>query len=177
MVDARPTQVRNAPGRPDHAEIARRTSLGMTMALLVQFALGMVVNLYVTVPARDQGGGTLTAIGRALSGGPAALAIHAGLGLLILLGTISLVVRSVLSRRRALIWLSAVTLLAVLGAASSGASFVNSGNDGASLGMALATGVALACLAVILFATGSAGAPPAAGSAAGQGNTSTGPPS
>src|SRR6516164_9357000 len=119
MVDARPTQVRNAPGRPDHAEIARRTSLGMTMALLVQFALGMVVNLYVTVPARDQGGGTLTAIGRALSGGPA------GLGLLILLGTISLVVRSVLSRRRALIWLSAVTLLAVLGAASSGASFVN----------------------------------------------------
>ena len=177
MVDARPTQVRNAPGRPDHAEIARRTSLGMTMALLVQFALGMVVNLYVTVPARDQGGGTLTAIGRALSGGPAALAIHAGLGLLILLGTITLVVRSVLSRRRALIWLSAVTLLAVLGAASSGASFVNSGNDGASLGMALATGVALACLAVILFATGSAGAPPAAGSAAGQGNTSTGPPS
>ena len=177
MVDARPTQVRNAPGRPDHAEIARRTSLGMTMALLVQFALGMVVNLYVTVPARDQGGGTLTAIGRALSGGPAALAIHAGLGLLILLGTITLVVRSVLSRRRALIWLSAVTLLAILGAVGSGASFVNSGNDGASLGMALLTAVALACLAVILFATGSAGAPPAAGSAAGQGNTSTGPPS
>jgi len=177
MVDARPTQVRNAPDRPDHAEIARRTSLGMTMALLVQFALGMVVNLYVTVPARDQGGGTLTAIGRALSGGPAALAIHAGLGLLILLGTITLVVRSVLSRRRPLIWLSAVTLLAILGAVGSGASFVNSGNDGASLGMALLTAVALACLAVILFATGSAGAPPAAGSAAGQGNTSTGPPS
>ena len=177
MVDARPTQVRNAPGRPDHAEIARRTSLGMTMALLVQFALGMVVNLYVTVPARDQGGGTLTAIGRALSGGPVALALHAGLGLLILLGTITLVVRSVLSRRRPLIWLSAVTLLAILGAVGSGASFVNSSNDGASLGMGLLTAVALACLAVILFATGSAGAPPAAGSAAGQGNTSTGPPS
>ena len=177
MVDARPTQVRNAPDRPDHAEIARRTSLGMTMALLVQFALGMVVNLYVTVPARDQGGGTLTAIGRALSGGPAALAIHAGLGLLILLGTISLVVRSVLSRRRALIWLSAVTLLAVLGAASSGASFVNSGNDGASLGMALATGVALACLAVILFVTAAPGAaPPAASSAAEQGSTRAAPP-
>ena len=177
MVDARPTQVRRAAEPAGHGEIVRRTSLGMTMALLVQFALGMVVNLYVTVPARDQGGGTLTAIGRALSGGPVALALHAGLGLLIVLGTISLVVRSVASRRRPLIWLSSLTLLAVLGAAFNGAAFVNSGNDGASLGMALLTAVALACLAVILFATGSAGAPPAAGSAAGQGNTSTGPPS
>ena len=177
MVDARPTQVRSTTERPDHAEIARRTSLGMTMALLVQFALGMVVNLYVTVPARDQGGGTLAAIGRALSGGPAALAIHAGLGLLILLGTITLLVRSVLSRRGPLIWLSAVTLLAVLSAASSGASFVDSGNDGASLGMALSTGVALACLAVILFITAAPGtAPPAAGGAGGQDSTGAAPP-
>ena len=162
MVDARPTQVRNAPDRPDHAEIARRTSLGMTMALLVQFALGMVVNLYVTVPARDQGGGVLTAIGRAFANGPVALAIHAGLGLVIVLGTISLVVRSVASRRRPLIWLSSLTLLAVLGAAFNGAAFVNSGNDGASLGMALLTGVALLCLAVTLYVTGAPGAAPPA---------------
>jgi len=99
MVDARPTQVRRAAEPAGHAEIVRRTSLGMTMALLVQLALGIAVNLYVTVPARDQGGGTLTAIGRALSGGPVALALHAGLGLLILLGTITLLVRSILSRR------------------------------------------------------------------------------
>jgi len=178
MVDARPTQVHSTPERADHAEIVRRTSLGMTMALLVQFALGMAVNLYVTVPARDSGGGVLTAIGRALSGGPAALAIHAGLGLLILVGTISLVVRSVLSRRSPLIWLSAVTLLAVLGATSSGASFVDSGNDGASLGMALLTAVALACLAVILFVAGPAGtARPAASNAAGRGGTGAAPSS
>jgi len=177
MIDADPAQVRSTAQRAGQLDIVRRTSMGMVVALLIQYALGMVVNLYVTVPARDQGGGTLTAIGRALSGGPAALAIHAGLGLLILLGTISLVVRSVLSRRRALIWLSAVTLLAVLGAASSGASFVNSGNDGASLGMALATGVALACLAVILFVTAAPGAaPPAASGAAEQRSTRAAPP-
>jgi hypothetical protein len=122
----------------------------------------MVVNLYVTVPARDQGGGVLAAIGRAFANGPASLAIHAGLGLLILVGTIGLVVRSVLSRRRPLIWLSAVTLLAVLGAAFNGAAFVNSGNDGASLGMALLTGVALLCLAVTLFVTAAPGATPSA---------------
>ena len=162
MVDARPTQVRRAAEPAGHAEIVRRTSLGMTMALLVQLALGIAVNLYVTVPARDQGGGTLTAIGRALSGGPVALALHAGLGLLILLGTITLLVRSILSRRGLLIWLSAVTLLAVLGAASSGAAFVNSSTNGASLGMALLTGVALLCLALTLYVTGAPGAAPPA---------------
>lgn len=167
VIDSGPAQARNAE-RAGHVEIVRRASLGMMMALLVQFALGMVVNLYATVPARDHGGGVLTAIGRALANGPAALAIHAGLGLLILLGTISLLVRSVLSRRGPLIWLSAVTLLAVLGAASSGAAFVNSGNNGASLGMALLTGVALACLAVILYLTG-------AGSHAGRARAVPGP--
>jgi hypothetical protein len=64
-----------------------------------------------------------------------------------------------MSRRRPLIWLSALTVLAVLGAAFNGAAFVNSGNDGASLGMALLTGVALLCLAVTLYVTG-APAPP-----------------
>src|SRR5215471_10549739 len=162
MIDSDSTKVRGTAQPAGHLEIVRRTSLGMTVALLVQYALGMVVNLYVTVPARDQGGGVLTAIGRAFANGPASLAIHAGLGLLILAGTISLVVRSVLSRRRPLIWLSAVTLLAVLGAAFNGAAFVNSGNDGASLGMALLTGVALLCLAVTLFVAGAPGAARAA---------------
>ncbi len=100
----------------------------------------------------------LTAIGRAFANGPAALAIHAGLGLLIVVGGISLVVRSVLSRRRPLIWLSAVAMLAILGAASSGAAFVNAGNNGASLGMAMLTGVALLCLTVSLYLTGVPGA-------------------
>ena len=170
MIDSGPTQVRSAAGPAGQVEIARRTSLGMTVALLVQYTLGMVVNLYVTVPARDQGGGVLAAIGRAFANGPAALGIHAGLGLLILAGTISLLVRSVLSRRRPLIWLSAVTLLAVLGAALNGAAFVNSGNDGASLGMALLTGVALLCLAVILYLTPAPGAArPAVRGTTGQG--------
>ena len=160
MADSSATQIRGTAGPAGQLEVVRRTSLGMTVALLIQYALGMVVNLYVTVPASDQGGGVLVAIGRAFANGPVALAIHAGLGLLILAGTISLVVRSVLSRRRPLIWLTAVTLLAVLGAAFNGAAFVNSGNDGASLGMALLTGVALLCLAVTLYVTGAPGAAP-----------------
>ncbi len=162
MLDTGSTNARRAAVPAGQLDIVRRMSLGMTVALLVQFAIGMWVNLYVTVPARDHGGGALAAIGRALSGGPAALAIHAGLGLLIVAGTISLVVRSVLSRRRPLIWLSAVTLLAVLGAASSGAAFVNAGGNGPSLGMALLTAVALLCLALTLYLTGAPGAAPPA---------------
>jgi len=154
MLDTGSTEVRNGT-RAAHLEVARRTTLGLGIGVVVQFALGMWVNLYVTVPVRDQGGGFLTAIGRALANGPVALGIHAGLGLLLVLGSISLVVRSVLSRNRALIVLAAVFLLALLGAASSGASFVNSGRDSASASMAMLTGVALICSLISLYVAGS----------------------
>ena len=160
MIDSGSTEVRSRTG-PSHLEIARRTTLGMGIGVVVQYALGIWVNLYVTVPARDQGGGFLAAIGRALANGPVALGLHAGLGLLLVLGSISLVVRSVLSRNRALIVLSAVFLLALLGAASSGASFVDSGNDSASASMAMLTGVALICSLISLYVLGSGSRQPA----------------
>jgi len=153
MLDAGSTQVRSGAGAP-HLEIIRRTNLGTGIALVVQYALGMWVNLYVTVPARDQGGGFFTAVGRALANGPVALGIHTGLGLLLVFGAISLVVRSVLARNAALIVLSAVFFLALLGAASSGASFVDSGRDGASASMAILTGVALICSLASLYVAG-----------------------
>jgi hypothetical protein len=153
MLDTGTTQARSGAGAA-HLEIVRRTNLGLGIALVVQYALGIWVNLYVTVPARDQGGGFFAAIGRALANGPVALGIHAGLGLLLVLGSISLVVRSVLSRNRALIVLSAVFFLALLGAASSGASFVDSGKDSASASMAMLTGVALICALISLYVTG-----------------------
>jgi hypothetical protein len=169
MIDSGSTEVRGGTGAV-HLEIARRTFLGMGIGVVVQYALGIWVNLYVTVPARDQGGGFLTAIGRALANGPVALGLHAGLGLLLLLGSISLVVRSVLSRNRALIVLSAVFLLAVLGAASSGASFVDSGQDSASASMAMLTGVALICSLISPFVAGFPGRP-----SSGPGDGATGP--
>jgi hypothetical protein len=151
-VTGRPAAAR----RPAGLEIIRRTSLGMSVALLVQYGLGMWVSLYVTVPGRDQGGGELAAIGRALSNGPAALAAHAALGLLLLLGSVVLVVRAAAARSPFLISTTAVSLLAVLGAAASGGAFVNAGQDGASLGMALLTGVALLAQVVNLYWLGTA---------------------
>ncbi len=132
----------------------RWNSLGLSIALLVQYALGMWVNLYVTVPKRDQGGGLPAAVGRALSNGPAALAVHAGLGLILVLGAIALAVRAAQARHPVIIVTSLVSLLAIAGAASSGAAFVNTGAVSASLGMALMTGVALLGLVVNLFILG-----------------------
>jgi len=132
-------------------EAVRRSSLGLSAALLVQYALGLWVSLYVTVPARDQGSGVFAAVGRALANGPAALAVHAGLGLLLLLGSIVLVVRAVVDRAGFFVVTSVVSLLAVLGAAGSGAAFVNNGQDGASLTMGLLTAVALLCQLINLF--------------------------
>jgi len=151
MIDSGPAQARSTAAPVGQLDIVRRMSLGIAVALLVQYALGMVVNLYVTLPARDQGGGLLAAVGRAFANGPAAVAIHAGLGLLLILGGINLVVRSARSRHRPLIWLSAISLLSILGAALNGAAFVNSGSNGPSLGMAMLTGVALLCSVLSLY--------------------------
>ncbi len=142
-------------------EAVRRSSLGLSAALLVQYALGLWVSLYVTVPARDQGGGVLAAIGRAMANGPAALAVHAALGLLLLLGSIVLVVRAVVDRAGFFAVISVVSLLAVLGAAGSGAAFVNNGQDSASLTMGLLTAVALLCQVINLFRLSAP--PPASG--------------
>ena len=133
----------------------RRASLGTSIGLLIQYGLGMWVNLYITVPARDHGGGVPAAIGRSLANGPGALAAHSGIGLLITLGSIVLVVRAVQARSRVTIVTSSINLVAVAGAAASGAAFVDNGRASASLTMALLTGVALLCQVVNLYVLGS----------------------
>lgn len=130
----------------------RGQAFGALVMLIIQFVIGVVVNLYVTLPAADKGSGFLTAIGRAFGNGPAGLAIHAGLGLLILLATVALLVRAIVARQRAVTVLSAIGLVAVLAAASSGASFVGNGQASASLTMALATAVAMLCYGACLMA-------------------------
>lgn len=127
-----------------------RASLGAAVMLVLQYGLGIGVNLYISVPTGGSAGST---IGRAFSNGPL-LAAHAVLGVLLVLTAVSLVVRAVIARHRAIIVLSALGLLAILAAAGNGISFLHSGADGSSLGMALATGVALLCYIGALLAAG-----------------------
>src|SRR4029077_7238348 len=113
---------------PSARQIAslRGASFGALVMLIVQFAIGIVVNLYVTVPVADQGG-FLRAIGKALTNPPAALASHAGRGLLIVLSARALVVRALRVGHTAVAVLSIVGLLAIVAAAVNGVRFVAEG--------------------------------------------------
>ena len=105
--------------------------MGALVMLIIQFAIGMIVNLYSTIPAGDQNSSFWAAIGRALADGPAALTVHAILGLLLVVATVALVVRAVACRHVPVIVASSIGLLAVLAAASSGSRFVSTGSNGA----------------------------------------------
>ena len=131
-------------------ERLRGASMGAAVMLVIQFGLGVGVNLYTTLPAAGSGG---RSIGDAFSSG-ALLALHAAFGLLLIITALSLLVRAIAARHRPLIVTSAIGLLAIIAAAGSGASFVNNSANGASLGMALATGVAMLCYLVSLFILG-----------------------
>ena len=120
----------------------RRASLGALVMLVVQFGLGIGVNLYVTLPAKGGGG--------AFSNGPL-LALHVVVGLLLILAAIGLLVRAIIARHGAVIAVAAVGLLAIATAATQGFSFVSDGTNAASLAMALATGVAMLSYAIALY--------------------------
>jgi hypothetical protein len=147
---------RRAAGIPDRQLAALRgNTFGVLAMLIVQFAIGMVVNLYATIPAKDKGSGIFGAIGKALTNGPASLATHAGLALLIVLAAIALVVRSIVTRHAASIVLSAIGLAAIVAAAVNGARFVADGGPAnASLAMALSTAVAMLCYSTGLLLLG-----------------------
>jgi hypothetical protein len=130
----------------------RQASLAALITLTVQYALGIGVNLYVTLPA---GRGA----GQAFSHGPM-LAIHAVLGLLLIIIAASVLVRAIIARHRAVIIAAVLGLLAIIAAVGYGASFAGSGTTYASMGMAMATAVAMACYAVSLFAVPAPGSGP-----------------
>jgi hypothetical protein len=125
----------------------RQASLALLILLIVQFALGIGVNLYVTLPdAGDPGHASWF-------GNGALLALHATLGMLLILGAIFVLVRAIMARNATLIVTSAAGLVAILLAAFFGSGFTDKLTDGYSLGMAIAFAVALACYAIGLYAT------------------------
>lgn len=136
------------------AERLRRSSFGAVCALLLQYGLGIGVNLFVNVPDKDQGKGMGAAFGNAFSNGPAALAAHAGIGLLLVINVIVALIVSIRTRMPLMLATGVIGLLSVVGAAFSGATFVDKGQNSASMTMAVLTGVAIACYAINLYVLG-----------------------
>jgi hypothetical protein len=124
----------------------RRASLAIVIVLIIQFTLGIGVNLYVTLPAAGHPGHA------SWFGNGALLALHASLGMFLVLAAIFVLVRAVMARNATLIVTSAAGLVAILLAFFFGSSFTDKLTNGYSLGMAIAFAAALACYTVGLYA-------------------------
>src|ERR1700733_5925476 len=118
-----------------------RMSLAALLMLVAQYALGIVLNLYVAVPASDEHAGIM----RVIATGPLTLTLHVLLGLGLVGTAILLLVRAVTLRDRRFAALAAGGLTAIAGAFAAGEIFVHNGQQFASAAMAILTAVALLC--------------------------------
>jgi len=119
----------------------RGNCMGAAVLLIVQFGLGIGINLYVTLPRDKSFFSTIF--------GSAPLAAHVVVALLLVGACVSALVRAIRARRA--IVPTSVGMAAVVAAGFAGSSFAVNGSDGASLGMALATAIAMFCYLAAVF--------------------------
>jgi hypothetical protein len=129
------------PPAPSRLNALRGNCMGAAVLLIVQFGLGVGVNLYVTLPARKSFLSTVF--------GSAVLALHAIVALALLGAAVGALVRAVRARRA--VAFASVGLAAIVAAAAAGVSFVGNPGNGASLAMALATAAAMFCYLAAVF--------------------------
>jgi len=122
-------------------ERIRMASFGALTMLFLQFVLGAAYSLYGTAPTAKKSVGLFSS---------PLLAIHVILGILLVIVAAVLVFRAVQAKSGAALATSIAALVAILAAAGAGSSFAQDGADGASLGMAIATAVAMLCYAANL---------------------------
>ena len=119
----------------------RGNCMGAAVLLLIEFGLGIGVNLYVTLPKHKPFISTVF--------GSATLAAHAIVALVLLGAAAGALVRAI--RARKAIAFTSVGFAAVVAAGIAGAAFASSQNNGASLAMALATAVAMLSYLTAIF--------------------------
>lgn len=117
-----------------------RLCLATLLMLVLQFSLGMIINLYVTVPPSDQH----ASFAQEVKTAPFALTLHVVIGLLLMIAAVLFLVRAIGAGNVLVIVLAAVGLAAILGAFVAGEMFVRNGQTSSSLTMALLTGAATA---------------------------------
>ena len=129
-----------------------RVCLATMLMLAAQFSLGMILNLYISVPASDQHASLVQEVKTA----PLALTAHVLVGLVLIGAAGVFVIRAASIGDRLVIALAAAGLGAILGAFVAGEAFVRDGQTSVSLTMAVLTGAALACYTAALGRLGAA---------------------
>lgn len=130
---------------------ALRVLAGWTLiALALQFLLGMLVNLFVQIPAAHPGAdgsyfaGVPRVVAWALAAGGAALRLHVALGIAVFIWAIVLLILAIGARRAAWVWSAALGLFGVFAAAGNGASFLIYNHDFSSFFMSVGFTIAAA---------------------------------
>jgi hypothetical protein len=132
----------------------RANALAAVVMLLIQYCLGISVNLYSTLPAGDSGKSISAGFTAAVGNGPLLLSLHALLGTLLLITALGALVRSWRLAATPAIALTAVALLDIIVAWLAGSEFVGHVKNGTSLTIALATAMAILCYTLVIFLLG-----------------------
>jgi len=148
----------------------RRLGLTLIFLCLVQYLLGMQLNLFVSIPTSHPGSSGSDYFVRAFQSvlwglsphRSTVLASHAGLGILILLLSLWLALATFRAPGAGLRVISTLGLLAVLAAGFNGASFLAYHQAISSMIMAASFAVALFCFSGVVFRAG-AKVPPGSG--------------
>jgi len=157
--DAAPVPRAERARRDRRNRAAQGWAFGLLIALLVQFGLGMYVNLFAHIPLTHPGhaaknffAGSYHSVAWAETSqqAPLILAFHAGLGLLLVLGSLWLAVLAIRGRRAGFVWAAVLGALFILGAGFNGASFLNYNEDANSYVMALLFAAAVLCYVALL---------------------------
>jgi hypothetical protein len=125
----------------------RRGSLAALVLVVLEFGIGMYLNLYLSVPQGDRG----RAVGSAIASGPAVLSVHAVVGLALGLVALGVLAAAALARHAGAIAASAAGLFALAFASVAGTGFSSSGQTADSMAMSVMTGVALLCYAANVY--------------------------
>jgi hypothetical protein len=134
-------------------------TLAAAVLVVVQIAVGMVVNLYVTVPDHHPGAhsanyfsGSFHSVAWAIGSGAISLAVHGALGLAVILFAITVAVRAIMLRTGRVAVSAVLAALLAIGAGFNGASFLDFGGQNiSSLIMALLALGALCCYLLAVY--------------------------
>ena len=136
----------------------RNGFLATLILLVVQFVLGMAVNLFVKVPLDHPGAnppeyfsGVLQSVTWAVVQGPFLLILHTSLGLLLVVVGLGVLVRAIQSRSRGMIVTAATGALGVLAAGFNGGSYLNYHEDFSSMLVASFFAIAVTAYVVGLW--------------------------
>jgi len=128
------------------------------LLLLVQYLLGMAVNVYVVLPKTHPGAaasnyltGAASGLGWVIPDGPVWAGVHAAFGLALVVAALAGVALTRGQPSRAATGLSVLGALAIIGAGFNGISFLNYGHAFSSMIMAGLWALALLCYLTGMF--------------------------